>query len=59
MNEMLPSMYLKSHLTMSHCPISQVIDGGQGDIDINFHLYSPTGRQVVSDYKKSDNAHRY
>ncbi|KAF0305419.1 Transmembrane emp24 domain-containing protein 5 [Amphibalanus amphitrite] len=36
----------------------QVIDGGQGDIDINFHLHSPTGRQIVSDYKKSDNAHR-
>ena len=40
------------------CLILQVIDGGQGDIDINFHLYSPTGRQIVSDYKKSDNAHR-
>ncbi|XP_049807317.1 transmembrane emp24 domain-containing protein 1 [Schistocerca nitens] len=36
----------------------QVIDGGQGDLDINFRLYAPTGRTIVADYKKADNTHR-
>jgi len=36
----------------------QVIDGGNGDIDINFRLISPTGRILVTDIKKSDSTHR-
>lgn len=35
----------------------QVIDGGQGDLDINFEL-SHNGRIIFADYKKSDNIHR-
>lgn len=36
----------------------QVIDGGQGEIDISFHLATPTGRIIVSDIKKPENSHR-
>lgn len=36
----------------------QVIDGGHGDLDINFEL-SLDGRILFVDYKKSDNIHRY
>ncbi|XP_023712535.1 transmembrane emp24 domain-containing protein 5-like [Cryptotermes secundus] len=36
----------------------QVIDGGQGEIDISFHLATPSGRIVVSDLKKPENSHR-
>lgn len=35
----------------------QVIDGGNGDLDINFEL-SLEGRILAVDYKKSDNIHR-
>lgn len=35
----------------------QVIDGGQGDLDINFDL-ALDGRVLFADYKKSDNIHR-
>jgi hypothetical protein len=37
----------------------QVIDGGQGELDINFNLWAPSGHLIVSDYKKSENNHRY
>ncbi|XP_069694045.1 transmembrane emp24 domain-containing protein 5 [Periplaneta americana] len=36
----------------------QVIDGGQGEIDINFHLATPTGRVIVYDVKKPESVHR-
>ncbi|KAJ9579433.1 hypothetical protein L9F63_024457 [Diploptera punctata] len=36
----------------------QVIDGGQGEIDISFHLAAPSGRIVISETKKPENAHR-
>jgi len=36
----------------------QVIDGGHGDLDINFELLL-NGRVIFVDYKKSDNIHRY
>lgn len=35
-----------------------MIDGGHGDLDINFEL-SIGGRIIYVDYKKSDNIHRY
>lgn len=35
-----------------------MIDGGHGDLDINFEL-SLDGRILFVDYKKSDNIHRY
>ncbi|KAG5667138.1 hypothetical protein PVAND_015135 [Polypedilum vanderplanki] len=35
----------------------QVIDGGQGDLDINFEL-SVNNRIIFADHKKSDNIHR-
>ena len=35
----------------------KVIDGGQGDLDINFEL-THNGRVLFVDYKKSDNVHR-
>lgn len=37
----------------------QVIDGGHGDLDINFQLIEPGGRVVYNDLKRSDNVHRY
>lgn len=37
----------------------QVIDGGHGDLDINFTLNDHVGLIVISDYKKSENIHRY
>lgn len=36
----------------------QVIDGGHGELDINFHLASPSGKIIVSDFKKPENSHR-
>ncbi|KAG8226702.1 hypothetical protein J437_LFUL005518, partial [Ladona fulva] len=36
----------------------QVIDGGQGEIDISFELLSPVGRSLVAEYKKPDSSHR-
>lgn len=35
----------------------QVIDGGHGDLDINFEI-SIDNRIIAVDYKKSDNIHR-
>lgn len=43
----------------------QVIDASFGDVeiqqelDINFHLYSPQGKQLISDFKQSDAVHRW
>lgn len=37
----------------------QVIDGGHGDLDINFELASPDGRVLSRDLKKSDNIVRH
>ncbi|CAG9838813.1 unnamed protein product [Diabrotica balteata] len=36
----------------------QVIDGGHGDLDINFNLVHPNGRILLTDFKKSENTHR-
>jgi p24 family protein gamma-2 len=36
----------------------QVIDGGHGDLDINFDL-SVDERVIYADFKKSDNVHRF
>ncbi|KAK4002957.1 transmembrane emp24 domain-containing protein 1 [Daphnia magna] len=36
----------------------QVIDGQQGELDIDFHLTSPTGRRIVMESRKSDSTHR-
>ncbi|XP_055911174.1 transmembrane emp24 domain-containing protein 1 [Eupeodes corollae] len=37
----------------------QVIDGSHGDLDISFTLSEPVGLIIVSDFKKSENIHRY
>lgn len=37
----------------------QVIDGSHGDLDISFDLADSNGRLIYSDYKKSDNIHRF
>ncbi|XP_041968372.1 transmembrane emp24 domain-containing protein 5-like [Aricia agestis] len=37
----------------------QVIDSTHGELDISFQLSDPTGRSIVADYKKQDNAHRH
>ncbi|XP_034247611.1 transmembrane emp24 domain-containing protein 5-like [Thrips palmi] len=37
----------------------QVIDGDRGELDINFHWSAPSGRQIVSDFKKAENSHRH
>lgn len=37
----------------------QVIDGDRGELDINFHWSAPSGRQIVSDFKKGENTHRH
>ncbi|XP_071450509.1 transmembrane emp24 domain-containing protein 5 [Hetaerina americana] len=37
----------------------QVIDGGQGEIDISFQLYTPSNRIIVAENKKPDSSHRY
>ncbi|XP_046406127.1 transmembrane emp24 domain-containing protein 5-like [Ischnura elegans] len=37
----------------------QVIDGGQGEIDISFQLYSPNDRNIITEYKKPESSHRY
>lgn len=37
----------------------QVIDGGHGDLDISFELQNPNGHPIVTEYKKSDNIHRF
>lgn len=37
----------------------QVIDGGHGDLDISFELQNPNGHSMITEYKKSDNIHRF
>lgn len=37
----------------------QVIDGGHGDLDISFELQNPNGHPIVTEYKRSDNIHRF
>uniref|UniRef100_A0A3F2Z4M5 GOLD domain-containing protein n=1 Tax=Glossina palpalis gambiensis TaxID=67801 RepID=A0A3F2Z4M5_9MUSC len=37
----------------------QVIDGGNGDLDISFSLNDPIGLIIVGDFKKSENIHRH
>lgn len=37
----------------------QVIDGGHGDLDINFDLSDPNKRILFADFKKADNLHRH
>lgn len=37
----------------------QVIDGGHGDLDISFELQNPNGHSIITEYKKSDNIHRF
>lgn len=37
----------------------QVIDGGHGDLDINFDLSDPNKRILFADFKKPDNLHRH
>lgn len=37
----------------------QVVDGGHGDFDISFELQNPNGHPIVTEYKKSDNIHRF
>lgn len=36
----------------------QVIDGGNGDLDISFSLLDPTGETRVNEFKQADNIHR-
>lgn len=36
----------------------QVIDGGQGDLDINFYVAAPTGVTLVQDFRKGEGTHR-
>ncbi|ROT81903.1 Transmembrane emp24 domain-containing protein 1 [Penaeus vannamei] len=36
----------------------QVIDGGQGDLDINFIISAPTGAVLVQDLRRADGNHR-
>lgn len=37
----------------------QVVSGGQGELDINFHLYSPEGGVLITDSKHGENSHRH
>lgn len=37
----------------------QVIDGGHGDLDISFELQNPNGHAMITEYKRSDNIHRF
>lgn len=37
----------------------QVIDGEHGDLDISFELQNPNGHAMITEYKKSDNIHRF
>jgi len=36
----------------------QVIDGQQGELDIDFYISSPSGRRIVMESRKSDSSHR-
>uniref|UniRef100_A0A2H1W971 SFRICE_024756 n=1 Tax=Spodoptera frugiperda TaxID=7108 RepID=A0A2H1W971_SPOFR len=36
-----------------------VIDSTHGDLDISFQMSDPTGRMLVTDYKKPENSHRH
>lgn len=36
----------------------QVIDGDQGELDVDFYLASPTGRRIIAESRKSDSSHR-
>merc|ERR1712116_86176 len=36
----------------------QVIDGQQGELDIDFYIASPSGRRIVMESRKSDSSHR-
>lgn len=42
----------------STCLSFQVVDGQQGELDIDFQLTSPTGRRIVMETRKSDSTHR-
>ena len=37
----------------------QVIDGQQGELDIDFYISSPSGRRIVMESRKSDSSHRF
>jgi len=37
----------------------QVIDGDQGELDVDFYLASPTGRRIIAESRKSDSSHRF
>lgn len=37
----------------------QVIGGGHGDLDISFYLADPTGRILVTEFKKTENSHSF
>lgn len=39
--------------------LPSVIDGGHGDLDISFELQNPNGHPIITEYKKSDNIHRF
>lgn len=43
----------------NHNYSAQVIDGGHGELDINFSLNEPSGRILIADIKKPDNTHRH
>jgi emp24/gp25L/p24 family/GOLD len=49
-------IFMKFHLIVSMSV--QVIDGDQGELDIDFHLNSPTGRRLIMESRKSDSTHR-
>ncbi|XP_075218620.1 transmembrane emp24 domain-containing protein 1-like [Lycorma delicatula] len=37
----------------------QVVSGGQGELDINFHFYDPDGVVLFTDSKHGENSHRH
>ncbi|KAK3880338.1 hypothetical protein Pcinc_015166 [Petrolisthes cinctipes] len=36
----------------------QVIDGGQGDMDINFYVSGPSGPVLIQDFRRGEGSHR-
>ncbi|KAK2702054.1 transmembrane emp24 domain-containing protein 1-like [Artemia franciscana] len=50
--------YIKVHSGQTLDIDYQVIDGGQGELDLDFQLISPSRRLIVSETRKKDGTHR-
>lgn len=53
------TVHLRSDNIPNQFSVFQVIDGGHGDLDINFDLSDPNKRILYADFKKPDNLHRH